>query len=606
MAAGRGIQTGVAIAAAVVAVLLGACLLLILAMTSPAFATPVTRAALAMATGQETRLDSARLRLGWPLGFEIRGLQIANEVAPTRMGAIDGRLNPFGFLPGVSLLPLVQTSEGALAAKVGGEAEGRTPGWLAEIDMLEAEAVEISLAREGEAEADLFVIDQASGRLAGGDLELVGHGGGATVFFDGGIAGPFVRGIDGAITLRGDNLAEFAELLGLAAPDTPPYEWNARLSSGADEWRLNGITGTVGDSDLAGDIVVRLAGERPFIDADLRSDSLDFDDVGLFVGAPTQIEGEAANELQVATNQAFQQSDRLIPDATLDLSRIRAVDAEVDFQAASVRAGGFPMQTVTLHMNLDDGVMRFDPLEFTMAQGHLVTTLEIDASGETVATDASGQLDGMQLADMAAGRIGTGEIEGRFTLAMTGDNLRRAAGSAGGDIAMWVRDGAVRKLAEEAADLDIGEALLLLMSEDAANPELEPLRCGVMRFNVEQGVARAEPVVFDSTDSLIAVEGRIDFNDESLDIAIDADNKDVSWGQLLGDVTVGGTMRRPQIAPELGPAVAQGGLVALLGALAGPLAALPFFNPEEADNAPCAELLARAQQAPAAPAGQTD
>src|SRR5690606_6137571 len=108
----------------------------------------------------------------------------------------------------------------------------------------------------------------ASGRLAGGAFELVGRGGGATVFFNGGLAGPFVQGIEGAITIRGDNLAEFADLIGLAAPDTPPYEWNARLSTAVNTWRLDGISGTVGDSDLGGDIEVTLGGERPFIEAD--------------------------------------------------------------------------------------------------------------------------------------------------------------------------------------------------------------------------------------------------------------------------------------------------------------------------------------------------
>jgi uncharacterized protein involved in outer membrane biogenesis len=211
-----------------------------------------------------------------------------------------------------------------------------------------------------------------------------------------------------------------------------------------------------------------------------------------------------------------------------------------------------------------------------------------------------GQVDGVLLEEMASGRIGTGELEGQFALDLNGDNLRRAAASATGSIAFWLRDGAVRALAEEAADLDVGEALVLLVSEEPANPELTPLRCGVVRFNVQTGVARAEPVVFDSSDTLLTIQGQIDLNDENLDLDIDAANKDFSWGQLLGDVSVQGTLRRPQVTPELGSAVAQGGIAALLGAIAPPLAALPFFNLDETDeDAPCQDLMARAQ-APAA------
>ncbi len=599
MAQGRPFQTAIVAILAIAAVLAGIVFLGLIALTNPAIATPLTRTAIGVATGQDTELERAQLVLGWPFGFEMRGLQIAGGVAPTSVGAINGKLNPLGVLPGVSALPLVQTSEGRLSARVGGEAGGAAPGWLAEIGQVDAENIEIALAREGEAEPDIFVIDTASGRPAGGALNLVGRGGGATVFFDGGLAGPFTRGIEGDITLRGENLAQFADLLGLAAPDTPPYEWNARLSSGVNTWRLEGITGTVGDSDLAGDIEVALGGERPFIDADLRSDSLDFDDLGLFIGAPTQVEGEeTANELQRQTNEAFQQSDRLIPDSTLDLQRIRAVDADVNFEAGSVRAGGFPLETVSTHMTLEDGVMRFDPIEFDAARGHLLSTIKIDASGETVSTDASGQIDGVQLGDMAGGNIGRGELEGRFALSTTGQNLREAAAAANGALAMWMRDGAIRALAEEGADLDLGEALILLVSEEEDQPILSELRCGVVRFNMDSGAARAEPIVFDSTDSTIAVQGQIDFSDESLDLDIDADNKDFSWGQILGDIEIGGTLRNPAIRPELGGAIAQGGIAALLGAIAGPLAALPFFNPEEADDAPCQELMARARQAP--------
>jgi len=71
MAIDRRIQTGLATVGAVLAVLVGVAALLILAMTSPSLATPVTRFAIATATGQETQLQRAQLRLAWPLGFGI-------------------------------------------------------------------------------------------------------------------------------------------------------------------------------------------------------------------------------------------------------------------------------------------------------------------------------------------------------------------------------------------------------------------------------------------------------------------------------------------------------------------------------------------------------
>ncbi len=597
MASARSFRTASVIAAVFLG-LLAVIALFILAMTQPRFATPVVRAAIGMAAGAETQLDSARFSLRWPPGFELRGLRITGD-GPAHMSVIDGRLNPLGFLPRVAFLPEVRAEDGELTATVGVDGAGGPPGWLREIGRLEARAIRIGLARPDE-EPDIFIVDTASGEVRNGALNLVGRGGNATVFFDGGLTGPLLNAIDGDITIRGENLAEFADLLGLAAPDTPPYEWHARLSSGPDLWRLNGLSGTVGDSDLAGDIEVRLSGERPFITASLTSRTLDFDDLGLFIGAPTQVEGETANDLQRATNEAYAQSDRLIPNATLDLSRVRSVDADLRFQAESVRAGGFPMEAVEIAMTLEDGVMRFDPLAFSIAQGGMRAAVEIDARDDAVRTEASGEIDGVMLDRMGGGNLIRGELEGHFAFTTTGGNLQTAAAGMDGSMAFWVLNGQLRALVEEAADLDVLGVLLIMLTEDVENPNMRDLRCGVARFEIENGVARADPVVFDSDNNVIAMEGTLDFSTEVLGFDIDADNKTLSWGQLFGDVTLGGTLRDPQVSPQLEETLLQGGIAALLSTLASPLAALPFFNIPSGEDQPCGALMARAQAAASA------
>jgi uncharacterized protein involved in outer membrane biogenesis len=53
-------------------------------------------------------------------------------------------------------------------------------------------------------------------------------------------------------------------------------------------WRVNDLTGRVGDSDLSGQFSVDTGKARPFLKADLRTNSLDFDDLGaLFGGSPS-------------------------------------------------------------------------------------------------------------------------------------------------------------------------------------------------------------------------------------------------------------------------------------------------------------------------------
>ena len=54
--------------------------------------------------------------------------------------------------------------------------------------------------------------------------------------------------------------------------------------------------------------------------------------------------------------------------------------------------------------------------------------------------------------------------------------------------------------------------------------------------------------------------------------------------------------RNPHVGIEAGPAIAQGGIAALLGILFPPAAILPFIDPGMAKNADCGAIDATAQK----------
>lgn len=575
-------------------------------LTMPRFATPLSAWAIETATGRDTTLDHARLKL-FPIGYEMRALEIQGDIAPYRLGAMDLRFSPLGILPGRALIARASVADGQAGIRLKGEDRGEGGDFLKNLDEIARAEIEnfvFVVSRDGDTQE--FTITTASGRPAGGDVEAIGSGAGTTVFFNGRIAGPQVDGLRGALTVRGENFADFADLLGLAAPDTPPYELNGELSAGEDVWRLQGIDGIVGDSDLGGDFEVRLGRDRPLIIADLQSTNLELDDLGIIIGAPSRVSGET-NALQEEINSSYAASDRLIPDSTLDLTRIRAVDARVDFRADSVQAGPLPLQALRLDMNLEDGVMRFAPIAFEAEAGNLEAEVVIDASEETPRHDIDGRLSDVRLEQFADGRFAQGGLAGRLDITASGNGFRQAASSANGAVTLYAQDGRIRQLGSEAAGLDLGEVLLLLLTEDPQDPEFTELNCAVARFAVEDGLARAAPVVFDSQDSLIVLDGTVNLDDESLDLTVETDAKDVSWGSLLGDPVIRGTLRNPAIGVDAGETALQAGAAALLGSLTGGLAALPFVELGDGRDADCEALLARAHgaaQTPPEPAAQ--
>ncbi|MDZ4052557.1 MAG: AsmA family protein, partial [Phenylobacterium sp.] len=73
------------------------------------------------------------------------------------------------------------------------------------------------------------------------------------------------------VTARGPDLAALYDLTGVALPNTPPYRLNGRLSRDEQTYKIEGLSGRVGDSDLSGFISVETGDERPYLKADLRT-----------------------------------------------------------------------------------------------------------------------------------------------------------------------------------------------------------------------------------------------------------------------------------------------------------------------------------------------
>jgi hypothetical protein len=137
--------------------------------------------------------------------------------------------------------------------------------------------------------------------------------------------------------------------------------------------------------------------------------------------------------------------------------------------------------------------------------------------------------------------------------------------------------------------------MLLGLNERAGEETYTDGRYAVASMDFANGVGRMTPALIDSDDSLVLIEGEAGMGQETLNLTLRSETKDPSFGTLAGDISVGGTFRAPQIS-ALNPETAlQFGLAAILGSLTGGLAALPFIEIGDAPDAPCADILRRAQ-----------
>lgn len=427
----------------------------------------------------------------------------------------------------------------------------------------------------------------------------------------GGIPRPFDLGqFHMNLTANGPDMADIYDLTGLALPNTPPYRLSGRLVRDEHMYRVTGLSGRVGDSDLSGQLSVDTEPDRPFLRGALSSRRLDFDDLGaVFGGAPKTGPGETASATQkaVASNLAAQQ--RIFPDSPLNVSRIRAMDADVTYRATAMVDAPMGLNSGRVHISLDDGLLKASDLVLGLPRGSVNGDVSLNARSRVPVTTLDLRLTGARLEDLMPQRVAsraglTGGFVGRVQLTGAGDSVHKAMSDADGEAMLVVPSGTIREAFAELMGVNVTKGLGLLLSEDMSQT---PIRCGVAHFRASDGVLSANQIVFDTGPVLVTGSGTVNLQSERVAFRVKGHAKEFRLVRVLLPVTLQGPIKNPKPGVEPGQAIAQGGVAAALGALVSPIAAiLPFVDPGLADDANCAGLLggARAEGVPVASAGR--
>lgn len=398
------------------------------------------------------------------------------------------------------------------------------------------------------------------------------------------------------IDVRGDSLAALHPLTALALPETPPYHVAGLLVRDGARWTLDNFKGQVGDSDLAGDTTVIYTDGRPRMVARLQSRQLDLDDLAGFVGAtPGTGRGETASAQQQRQAIREDAKERVLPDKPVDLARLRSMDADVHFSGLSIRNKSAPLDRLTVHLLLDHGQLRLDPLDFGVADGTIVSRVSIDARKPVLAMTAQVDFTRLNLAKLLPGSprvaAGAGLIGGRAHLSGRGASTAALLGTIDGELGVAMRGGQFSNLLLEGVGLDAAEALRLLIGGDHS----VRLRCAVMDFEARDGVLTARSFVVDTTDTNLHVNGSLSLRDETLDLSVHPLPKDFSPLSLRSPLHVRGTFKKPRVRPDK-KLLLRGGVAAALAALVTPLAALlPLIETGPGKNEDCDALVAAVQ-----------
>jgi uncharacterized protein involved in outer membrane biogenesis len=537
-------------------------------------------------------VQTGRLEHPFSSKFVLRTLEWPDTVTARE---IDVHYDLFGFLPGRVWANEIRIRDGEILLEEKSENEAKTTfnpqQWVNRID---AKDVDIRFTRNDQPR--LVKIVTAQGSFADGSVKAEAVAGTNRITFDG-LQRDWGGALKGQVTAKGENLKLLADIVGASAPDTPPFDLKGALSVQAQTWSVEDLSGRMGDSDLGGLVRINLAQEKPFLTVALKSNELDFDDLGVVFGIPVGTgRGETTNETQVQAKAAYDRSARLIPDAEIDFTRLAAVNADIDFDAAKVVDAPVGINAISLKGTLRDSVLDFERAVVKSGSGDLDAKIRIDAQKDPADTRATGTLSNVAITRVIPTDMVRGTLQGRFALSFTGSGFRDAVGSSNGELGLWSNNSELSKFATEGAGLDLGEILLLWATEDKDEPEYIKSRCLAANIAVKNGQATLQPAVIDNEDSLVAASGGVNLKTEAMDIEIYARPHDVSIGTISGDIKIGGTLRNPSFEALNEETLLQAGIAGLLSTITGALGLVPFVQTGGEPEAPCATLLADAKE----------
>jgi uncharacterized protein involved in outer membrane biogenesis len=469
---------------------------------------------------------------------------------------------------------------------------------------------------QGTINSSPFTLDVSGGALLSVDpdhpypFKLSMKAGRNEVSAEGQVLKPFdLAQIELQASARGPDLAQLYDLTKLALPNSPPYQLQAHISRDGQRITVRDIKGLLGGSDISGSVEVDVSHQRPALTANLNSNHLFMADLGALTGTRAAAAGTvAAQGPQAAPSApaasppaapAATDSKLLFPDARLQVNRVRAMDADVQFKATSIEAGKVPFTKVNLHAKLKDGVLDLDPVQFTMPEGRLSGVINIDARQNVPAVRmdiraVDVRLDQLKGSGPASAAPVGGVLEARAVIKGKGDSVHRLMADADGSLMAVIPHGDIREAFAQLTGVDLkGIGLLLTKNGDRA-----PIRCGVARFDVADGTASAKSIVLDTQNVLITGGGKVNLGTEALDLNIQGHPKKFHFVRVRAPVDIKGHLIKPSFQPDKVELVKQGGIAAALGTLLTPVAALlAFVDPGLAKDQDCSQLLSQAQGA---------
>lgn len=369
------------------------------------------------------------------------------------------------------------------------------------------------------------------------------------------------------LDFRGANLADLYLLTGVPLPPTTAYRLTGGLGISKTGVEFQHFTGTVGDSDISGDLAMDLSAKpRRKITTHLASKKLVLKDLGIAVGAPP-------DKLDAKGLENKNPNGKVLPDVAINLPRIRAADLDARYKATRLESASLPLDDLELHVQITDGQMRLAPVRFGVGSGSINGDIMLDGRQDQVHAVADVEfrkLDVSHILKKMTAFQGDGKIGGLVRIDGKGNSVADLLGSGNGEMKLFMSGGQISGLLVNLMGLDLGNSLRSALGL----PRRAEMRCMLADFSLKQGQMDTRTMLIDTSEANVIGTGNINLRNEQLDYALKTEPKHMNIGSVAAPIHIKGTLGDPRIGVDATSLTVRGASTLALGALLTPIAAL--------------------------------
>jgi hypothetical protein len=195
------------------------------------------------------------------------------------------------------------------------------------------------------------------------------------------------------------NVSELGRAFGFEVERLGSLSFTGEVSGSGERFRADGKA-RLGETELTGTVSGTLEGERPALQAKLRSPVLRLADFGLVPDIDTPestVTTVTENPLRDRPVRRF-----LFRQEPIPFSSLKGFDLDLDVQLDEVEGIRLDIDTAEIQLTLEDGLLKIDPLLFNFAGGRIEIGLVVDARTEPPAVVLDIIADDVDMGDFLA------------------------------------------------------------------------------------------------------------------------------------------------------------------------------------------------------------